>query len=65
MLVCYGEGGEFAGDTWHQCFEHAREQADYQLGGRVGPWREIPLGADDPLGYALEVLRTATHEEMG
>lgn len=28
----YTEGGEFCGDTWHETFEHALDQAEFEYG---------------------------------
>jgi len=55
FLTRYGEGGVFAGDTWHQSIEDAKQQAVYEYGDILGPWHEVPPGITDPFTFSLNL----------
>ena len=42
MLYRYASSGEFAGDTWHQSLDQAKDQAEFEYESALGPWHEIP-----------------------
>lgn len=44
FLFRYTYGGEFAGDTWHQSLEQAKDQASYEYGSSLGEWIAVPGG---------------------
>lgn len=37
------EGGEVVGDTAHDDASEAREQAAWEYGALLGPWRDVPV----------------------
>jgi len=55
FLDRYTEEGDSAGDTWHQSFDDAQEQALIEYNGSVGAWREVPAEIDDAevIAFAL------------
>jgi hypothetical protein len=38
MLWEFGADGSHAGDTWHASINDARDQARFEVGGRLGDW---------------------------
>ena len=42
MLFRYTSSGEFAGDTWHESLDQAKDQAEFEYESALGPWQEIP-----------------------
>jgi hypothetical protein len=53
MVYRYTAQGDFAGDTWHEDIEQAKEQAEFEYGDALGEWREVPLDVSDPHTYAI------------
>jgi len=58
----YALDGEFAGDTWHESKQEAREQLEFEYGPAVGPWSEVPATIADPHEYALDWGRRSRPE---
>jgi hypothetical protein len=56
MFDRYTRNGSTAGDTWHENFAHAMEQAEFEYGDAVGEWREVPAEIEDPVSYALNQI---------
>jgi hypothetical protein len=56
MLYRYAQNGQFAGDTWHLTLDEAREQADFEFGEGLSPWRTVPEEIADPVTFALHEL---------
>ena len=54
MMYRYAADGTFAGDTWHQSFEDAQAQADYEYAGALGEWQEIPPDIDNPIEFVKQ-----------
>ena len=42
MLYRYTLSGEFAGDTWHESVERAKNAARWEYGGALGEWTAVP-----------------------
>jgi len=53
FLVRFTRDGEFAGDTWHPTADEAHGQADFEFGDALGPWKDVPDDASDPVAFAL------------
>lgn len=45
FLVRYSANGEFAGDTWHESVEDAKEQAEFEFGNLR--WKQGEEGTKD------------------
>ncbi len=45
--------GAFAGDTWHQTVEEAKEQTIFEYGAGISEWFLLPDDAD-PIAFALK-----------
>lgn len=60
-LFRYTVDGQFAGDTWHESPEFAREQAEFEYGKALGPWQAIPPAVPDAeeVQFALRRLGDA------
>ena len=43
--------GHFAGDTWHQSIEGAKEQAEFEFGPGLSNWASLPPEVDDVIAY--------------
>ena len=43
-LLRYDSGGEFAGDTWHETIEEAKEQAKYEYEIPFDAWESVEEG---------------------
>jgi hypothetical protein len=56
MFDRYTQNGGVAGDTWHENFDDAMEQAQFEYGDAVGEWREVPAEVEDPVAYALKQI---------
>jgi len=55
FLFRYTHAGQFAGDTWHQSLEQAKDQASYEYGSSLGEWIAVPGGVN-PIDFAREQL---------
>jgi hypothetical protein len=55
FLNRYDETGDEVGDTWHQSFEEAKEQAAAEYADNLGPWTEVPQSEDDAVAFALRL----------
>ena len=53
----YTLDGEFAGDTWHESKENAQDQLEFEYGGSVGTWSEVPREVADAHEYLLAWAR--------
>lgn len=60
MLYRYTAAGQFAGDTWHESLEQARDQASFEYSAALGPWHEIPdnVAKGAEMELALKKART-------
>jgi hypothetical protein len=56
MLFRYAPDGTFAGDTWHETVEDAKDQAAFEYDALVSGWERIPEG-EDATSYALARAR--------
>ena len=54
MLYRYAADGNFAGDTWHENVEDAKEQAEYEYARVLNKWKEIPSDVQDAIEFALK-----------
>lgn len=54
LLYRYTQDGQFAGDTWHMTLDEAKDQADFEFGEGLGPWRSVPEEVADPVTFALQ-----------
>lgn len=54
VLLRFTAAGAFAGESAHHSAAAAREQARREFADALGPWGEIPEGADDPVMWALQ-----------
>src|SRR5947209_16655200 len=53
FLLRYSSRGEFAGDTWHEDFEEAKSQAEFEYPGCVSEWESVVGDVTDCKGLAL------------
>jgi hypothetical protein len=44
----------FIGDTWHQSFDDAKEQAAFEFDVKESEWRVVPTGIADPVAFARQ-----------
>jgi len=51
LLIRYAANGQFAGDTWHSTVEEAKEQALFEFGESLSPWKDIPVDVNDVLAF--------------
>jgi len=49
LLFRYTTDGSFAGDTWHETVDHAKEQANFEFGNAVSEWSSVPDDVADPV----------------
>jgi hypothetical protein len=54
MLFRYTAHGEFAGDTWHESADDAREHAIYDYSDALGEWIDVPTDIEDAHAYAVQ-----------
>ena len=54
MLFRYTAHGEFAGDTWHESLDTAREQVTYEYEDALGEWVHVPAEVEDAHAYAVQ-----------
>jgi hypothetical protein len=50
FLIRYTDGGAFAGDTWHESFEDAVSQSQFEFG--AADWTEVPEAEPDAVRFA-------------
>jgi hypothetical protein len=53
FLDRYSESGAFAGDTWHQTVELAKEQARFEFDVEPAGWETVPDDVDI-VAYAMQ-----------
>lgn len=58
LLYRYTQEGHFAGDTWHMTLDDAKDQANFEFGEGLGPWRHVPAEVGDPVTFALQKRET-------
>jgi hypothetical protein len=51
--------GDPVGDTWHEDWNEAIEQATFEYGTRIGEWKPVPGARKDLENYVAEQLRCA------
>jgi hypothetical protein len=51
FLIRYLINGDFAGDTWHQTVEEAKDQARYEYGTIENDWIAIPVNHPHPIVF--------------
>jgi hypothetical protein len=49
----FSSDGAFAGDTWHETLDEAKEQASYEYEDALGEWQEVPGDVIDAVSFAL------------
>jgi hypothetical protein len=49
--------GDPVGDTWHENWDEAIEQARFEFGTRVGEWNPVPSARNDLEDYVAEQLK--------
>lgn len=54
FLTRYSDKGEFAGDTWHQNIEEAKDQAKLEYGQALEDWKEAAVDSGDAIEYILK-----------
>lgn len=52
FLIRYSDDRGFAGDTWHQSLEDARNQAAEEYGHQLGDWTVLPANTENPVEFA-------------
>ena len=51
------DSGEYAGDTWHESIEAAKDQAVFEYGESLGTWQPIPASIEDAHEFAVSQLK--------
>src|SRR5438132_9574654 len=59
LLVRYTLDGTFAGDTWHETIDDAKNQAAFEYGDAVGDWQEAHLPPADMPALVIDRLANA------
>jgi hypothetical protein len=44
----------FAGDTWHESLDTAREQVSFEYEDSLGEWVHVPAEVEDAHAYAVQ-----------
>jgi hypothetical protein len=60
FLYRYNDKGECVGDTWHMTVDDARHQADYEYGGLLQEWQDVPEQVEDAAFFGLTRLSEAS-----
>jgi len=53
FLYRYTADGRVVGDTWHMTVDDAKEQAHYEYGDSILPWKLVPADTADVVAFGL------------
>lgn len=54
LLFRIAKKGAYAGDTWHQSLEEAKQQAEFEYGELLGEWEAVPENVEDVIQFSLK-----------
>lgn len=57
LLTRLTSDGDPVGDTWHEDWDQALDQATFEYGTRVGEWKAVPAARKDLETYVAEQLQ--------